>query len=154
VDLGSERIRVDLTKEQIENSPGVDAAKTVSRQHEVALAEYYAWPPYWLGPLQPLYGSPQMVLEREQGDPHLRSAAELRSYHVHADDGDLGHIDDYAIDDHDWQIRSLILDTGYWLPGRKVPIPLTAVRHINWEDSRVYVNLTRDEIRSTPDERG
>lgn len=41
---------VDLTREQVKNSPDIDTAKPVSRQHEEQLHGYYAWPNYWGGP--------------------------------------------------------------------------------------------------------
>jgi uncharacterized protein YrrD len=46
----SRSIVVDLTKEQVRNSPGIDTARPVSRQEQEALHRYYAWPYYWAGP--------------------------------------------------------------------------------------------------------
>jgi len=40
---------VDLSKEQVKNSPDVDLAKPVSRQAETQLRNYYQWPIYWAG---------------------------------------------------------------------------------------------------------
>jgi uncharacterized protein YrrD len=42
---------VDLTKEQVRESPSVDTNRPVSRQQEEELHRYYAWPYYWTAPL-------------------------------------------------------------------------------------------------------
>jgi hypothetical protein len=38
---------VDLTREQVRGSPALDAEQPISRDHEVALSQYYNWPAYW-----------------------------------------------------------------------------------------------------------
>jgi len=40
---------VNLTRQQIENSPPIDSHKPVSRQYEVQYYRYYGWPSYWMG---------------------------------------------------------------------------------------------------------
>jgi len=40
---------VSITKEQVKNSPDIDTAKPVSRQHEILDLNYYGFPPYWGG---------------------------------------------------------------------------------------------------------
>lgn len=44
----NESFPVNLTKKQIEESPSIDLAKPISRQHEAQLSSYYDWPMYWL----------------------------------------------------------------------------------------------------------
>lgn len=39
-----------LTQEQVRNSPAVDTDRPVSRQQELELNQYYAWPYYWGAP--------------------------------------------------------------------------------------------------------
>src|SRR3546814_13431113 len=58
-------------------------------------------------------------VEIPRGDPNLRSAVEVEGYHVAASDGEIGHIDDFLVDDTDWSLRFLVIDTRNWLPGRK-----------------------------------
>ena len=45
----SEELLIELTREQIENSPGLDAHAPVSRQWEKAIYAHYGWQPYWYG---------------------------------------------------------------------------------------------------------
>src|SRR5262245_44768296 len=44
------RLRMSLTKNQIENSPSLDTDRPVNRQREVEFAQYYGYPYYWGGP--------------------------------------------------------------------------------------------------------
>jgi hypothetical protein len=41
----------ELTRQQIAESPPFDSEKTVSRQHEERLSQYYGWNPYWTTPM-------------------------------------------------------------------------------------------------------
>ena len=50
VNKEEQRIAIDLTKKQIEDSPPLSSDKPVSRQFEEGYVEYYGWPVYWSGP--------------------------------------------------------------------------------------------------------
>ena len=55
-------------------------------------------------------------------DPHLRSTLHVTGSHIHATDGEIGHVEDFIVDDKNWTIRHVIVDTTNWLPGKKVLI--------------------------------
>jgi uncharacterized protein YrrD len=80
------------------------------------------------------------------GDPHLRSAREVKGYHVEASDGDVGHVADFEVDDATWRIATLVADTGSWFHKREVLIKADSITKILWDESRVVVNLTRESI--------
>lgn len=152
-------IAVELTRTQVEHSPDVDTEITVDRRQEGVLYGYYGWEPYWRTP--PVGGAPGVGEAAEHGpddvrpgrapgDPHLRSAKEVAGYRVHCQDRSIGHIDDFILDDAGWQVRYLVIDTGSWLPGRKVPLPPEWVQAISWEDREVRVPLQAEQIRSSP----
>src|SRR5579859_5465196 len=44
-------VAVNLTKQQIADSPSIEEHKPISRQYEAQYAQYYGWPNYWPGPL-------------------------------------------------------------------------------------------------------
>jgi uncharacterized protein YrrD len=140
----------DLTREQIENSPGIGADQPVSRQHEAALIAYYPWPAYWAVPGPPIHPRVETL---EEGDPHLRGVREVQGYYIEATDGDLGHVEDFVFDDHDWQIRFVVVDTRNWWPGKKVLVSPEWITSVDWATSRVHVSLTRDEVRGSPEYR-
>jgi hypothetical protein len=152
---------VDLTMEQVKNSPPIDTNKPVSRQHEEALQLYYGWPAYWGGFLGDGSVSPLVApmilpspsnppLPKKSGDPHLRSTNELSGYRIEAVDGAIGHVEDFLIDDESWRIRYLGVDTRNWWPGKRVIMAPAWIRDLNWEQSKVVVNLTKESIKGSP----
>lgn len=158
VDDEREIITTNLTMEQIENSPPADSDKPVSRQFETLYHEYYQWPAYWYGSFAwGAYPYPALVQERisqeheMSWDSHLRSVGEVDGYGVAALDGDIGHIAGFVIDDEDWAIRYLVVDTRNWWPGKHVPISPQWIARVGWDDQKVHVDLARDTIKDAPE---
>ena len=58
----------------------------------------------------------------EHGDPHLRSAQEIHGYKINALDGEAGEIDDFIVDDEQWKIHFIVVETGDWNDHRKIVI--------------------------------
>jgi hypothetical protein len=54
---------------------------------------------------------------------------------------------DFIIDDQAWAIRYLVIDTHNWWPGKQVLIAPEWVENIDWDESKVFVNVTREQIR-------
>ncbi len=147
------RIPVFLTMEQIEKSPDIDLDKPVSLQHQVKLHEYYSWPAYWMPEPSHIMAPPQVPLAEavpEEVDSHLRSCNEVTGYHIHALDGEIGHVEDFILDDEVWSIRYMIVDTRNWLPGRKVLISPTWIDNVSWSNRMVYVDLLSEVIENAP----
>lgn len=69
-------------------------------------------------------------------------------YHVHATDGDIGKIDEMTTETGR---GSLVVDTGPWIFGKKRLIPASSVRTVDPQEERVYVSLTKDQIKNAPD---
>ncbi len=74
----------------------------------------------------------------------------IQGFHVHATDGDIGHIDDFLLEESSWQIRYLVVDTSNWLGGKWVAVSPSSVTRIDWSNREVYVSLTRAQIRDSP----
>jgi hypothetical protein len=162
-------LAVNLTKKQIEDSPSIDTDKPVSRQYETAYYDYYHYPSYWGGPY--LWGPTafpgeviapppsDLAMEAaakrqplaESSDPHLRSAREVSDYYIEATDGEIGHVEDFLVDDENWAIRYMLIDTKNWWPGKKVVVSPDWIERVSWADSRVYVNESRDNIQHAPE---
>ena len=168
LDYERRELSVGLTKHQIDASPGILRDQPVSQQMETSLYDYYGWDPYWGGsyfgggamasPLSPppFFGSAALgrrngldVLE-DAGDPHLRSLAAVTGYHIHAIDGEIGHVENFLIDDATWGIRYLILDTSNWWLGKHVLISPYAVGRISYADHQITVDVDRDKVKSSP----
>ena len=155
-----QNIAINLTKKQIEDSPSLNSDKPVSRQFEEVYYGYYGWQMYWSGPY--MWGtSPYIVRDREKRkgaskskrtwDAHLRSTNDMSGHHIQATDGEIGHVEDFIIDDKTWAIRYLIIDTRNWWPGKKVLIAPQWIERISWGESKVFVNLTRKTIKQSPE---
>jgi len=71
-------------------------------------------------------------------DPHLRSTRQVTGYHIHATDGELGHVEDFIVDDENWAVRFLVVDTRNWLPGKKVLLSPQWIERVEWADSSVH----------------
>lgn len=162
---------VSLTKEQVRNSPDIDTEKPVFRQQEQELADYYSWEPYWgtgfyPGPvwgiipstpridpdmiIDPVTIKKQEAIEKSNEDLHLRSCRQVTGYHIHAIDGDIGHVNDFILDDLTWQISYLLVATHHGIGGKKVEVAVRHVKDVQWEDSKVLVDVTVDTIKNSP----
>lgn len=160
VSRAEQRIAVNLTRRQIEDSPSLDTDKPVSRQFETIYYEHYGWPMYWSGPF--LWGASTSPAVRDadlmtppavpapNGDPHLRSTNAVTGYHVKATDGEIGHIEDFLVDDETWAIRYLIVDTQNWWPGKRVLVSPQWIDRVSWFESKVFVTLDRSVVKQAP----
>ena len=153
-------ITLNLSKQQIESSPALSSDKPVSQQFEMDYYGYYGYPMYWSGSymwgaypyLERDYGQRKPLTPEEKGwDPHLRSTHEVCGYHIQATDGEIGHIEDFVIDDETWAIRYLIVDTRNWLPGKKILIAPQWIDRVSWSESKVFIELPRETIQQAPE---
>ena len=83
-------------------------------------------------------------------DPHLRSINAVTGYHIHAKDGEIGHVEDFLVEDADWSIHYLVVDTKNWWPGKKVLVSPRSVLEIDWTDKLVNLDLDRQRIKDSP----
>ena len=166
---------VDLTREQVRQSPRVDIEQRLSPEQELALTQYYSWPMYWGGfpdvgfalpvvPIIPPRAEATPATEEARHaravesstvaavheDRHLRSVRTVTGHAIEATDGAIGHVADFLIDDRSWDIRYLLVDTRNWWPGRKVILAPQWIREVGWDDARVHVDLTRTAIKTSP----
>jgi len=156
---------VNLTRKQIEDSPSIESHKPVSRQYEEEYYRYYGWPYYWQGdglwgmsgfpilelPAEPLPGEPATASGHspERADAHLRSTQAVTGYHLQASDGIAGHVCDFMMDTQSWAIRQLVIRTGHRFSGKQVSIPADKVERIGYEESTIFVNLTKEAVEQS-----
>ncbi len=159
------RFVVDLTCRQVKESPDIDTEKPVYRQQEIILHDYYQWLPYWkvgvgsaFSPIpqtQDLGKEKPVGEEAETGkrghDGHLRSLRHIRGYYIHAQDGNIGHVDDYIVDDCCWKLAYIVADTRNIFPGKKVILPVDKVISVEWLDYSVHIRMNREEVRNAPE---
>jgi uncharacterized protein YrrD len=75
---------------------------------------------------------------------------DLKGTDIAARDGSLGDVHDLLFDDHSWKVRYLVVDTGNWLPGRRVLISPASIDRANSKGGKVSLDLTKKEIKDSP----
>jgi uncharacterized protein YrrD len=163
---GRTGIRVGLTKEQVWNSPELKNGDALTRSSETHVLAYYGYPDYWgAASIWGNYDSPVALVAGEPTeatpappargiDPdarHLRSIKRSTGYHLHARNGEIGHIDDFLIGEESWRIRYLLVDTSNWVGGRSVIVSPDAVEGIDKDRSLLYVAVDREAIKRAPE---
>lgn len=175
-DTLNRELAVDLGSDRIEGCPGLEADAPVSRQLEAEIYRHYDWSPYWTGgygfpvaaPVSGgVAGSPvppagirrppgaadadEPFSREPRGDPHLRSVGEVTGYYVEASDGNIGHIEDFIVEDEHWAVHYLMVDTRNWWPGRMVLISPQWLRDISWSERKVFLEVSREKVRESPE---
>ena len=166
-DLEQQRFIVSPTKPQVEKSQELADDQPVSQQMDNQLRRTtagtcsgvppdrsetpgaMAWP--YMAP--PYFGLGLSADERHAkgaslhgADPHLRSVDEVTGYRLHAVDGEIGHIENFMIDEADWSIHYFVVDTRNWWFGKRVLISPLAVKSIDWFDRHVELNVSREQV--------
>ncbi|MER5763932.1 PRC-barrel domain-containing protein [Streptomyces sp. NPDC002082] len=78
---------------------------------------------------------------------HL-AGTDLTGYKVEAVDGDIGKVDKHSDEVGD---AYLVVDTGVWIFGKEVLLPASTVLRVDPEDKKVYVDRTKEQIKSAPE---
>lgn len=81
----------------------------------------------------------------------LCSIRDLQGYGLEATNGSIGRVHEMLFNDDRWVIRYLVVDTGKWLPGRKVLISPISIESIDRLHRRVVLQLDKGRIRKSPD---
>ncbi|MDR3440546.1 PRC-barrel domain-containing protein [Telmatospirillum sp.] len=74
----------------------------------------------------------------------------LKDYTLVANDGVVGTISDFLFDDETWKIRWLVVDTGTWLPGRKVLLHPSAIGQADVQRHELPVTLMKAQVEESP----
>ena len=159
-------LAVNLTRAQMQACPATNTHLPLSRQYEMEYYRHYGWPNYWEG--GGLWGLNTFpTLERSasapangQGiphdapliaaDAHLRSAQAVNGYCIQASDGVTGHVCDFMMNPRTWAIEQLVVKTGHRLSGREVLVSTSLVERISYDESAIFLRLTRDRIEHSP----
>jgi hypothetical protein len=80
----------------------------------------------------------------------LHKAQKMIGYHIHATDGEVGHVDELLFDESGWKIRYLVVDTSNWIGGRSVLISTAVVDKLDSPNQKIHVKLTREQIEKGP----
>nr|WSW64858.1 PRC-barrel domain-containing protein [Streptomyces sp. NBC_00995] len=76
------------------------------------------------------------------------AGTDLTGYKVEAADGSIG-----KVDKHSDEVSSsyLVVDTGLWIFGKHVLLPAGTVRSVDPGEQRIFVDLTKEQIKNSPE---
>jgi hypothetical protein len=72
----------------------------------------------------------------------------LAGFDVEATDGRIGKLDEAS---DELGASCLVVDTGFWIFGKKRLLPAGFVTRVDRANEKVHVGLTKDEVKSLPD---
>ena len=105
-----------------------------------------AFPPY----PDPVPPPARKVGATNGNDPHLRSTQAVAGYRIQSSDGEIGHVVDFIVHEKSWAICHIIVETGHWYSGKEIAVAPRHIERISYEDSKVYLNVTREAISLAP----
>ncbi|MFD5520828.1 PRC-barrel domain-containing protein [Streptomyces sp. NPDC127066] len=76
------------------------------------------------------------------------AGTDLIGYKVEATDGSIGKVDKHS-DEVDSSY--LVVDTGAWIFGKHVLLPAGTVQSVDRNEQKVYVALTKDQVKDSPE---
>ena len=79
----------------------------------------------------------------------LHRTSKMQGFHIQAVDGEIGHVDDFLVDEKTWTIRYLVVDTSNWIGGRSVLIAPAALERVDSADQTMRVEMTREQVKNS-----
>lgn len=165
-DWKTRHILLNIPKHKLEECPTPLEHETVSREHEKKIFQHFGYPYYWSG--AGLWGSePYPIaadaalaeqMQEETGpkedkkENHLRSFKAIKGYDIKALDGEIGHVEDFIVDDKTWALRYVVVDTRNWFPGgKKLLLSMNWARSVDWAKSTFEVDMKKEQIENAPE---
>lgn len=167
VDDATRRVEVNLTRQQVASSPDIDTESPITRQMEVDCFTHYRWPFYWTGagvwgaaaPLGSDFELPPASNATAQGQElpdcvksqvYLRSLSSALGCHVFANKGELGHLDDFIVDDQGWMIRYFVVRFRKLIASHLLLIARDWVNSIHWKSRKIRIALPKEKVIHSP----
>jgi len=144
-DRDNAKLPVDLSVQKIKDSPAIEADIPLAKSFDDDLNSYFGWRTSG-GPAVEFVGDEEF--EGEEGD--LRSTSEIKGFYVETRDGEIGHIDDFIIDDETWTLKFVVIDTRNWLPAKKVLVDIAWIESLSWDDDKARFLISKKDIQDAP----
>lgn len=124
----------DLSILQVQKSPEIDSAKPLTSDQEEKLQEGYG-----------------LKCHEFSNDKvsTLQKIFSLKDFTLVAKGEDAGRVEDIIIDDEIWYVKYLVISTGSWT-GKRVLLDICMSKNIDWEQSRIEVDITKEKILNAP----
>jgi sporulation protein YlmC with PRC-barrel domain len=173
LDQKRQRLTVELTQNEVWNSPEAPKHKASSIDDTIAMQAYSGCRVYWSHdpsvlqlvatrpaaipiPAAPLVGvaltsDAIKLLDIQNRSVLSRSTQDILGYAIQATDGPIGYIEDVVIDTSTWDIRYMVVDTRHGRPSKKLLISSTWLHQVHWDTMQIVVALQRDRIEESPE---
>lgn len=159
VNSESKTLTVDLSMNQVKNGSAIDNDLILSPQTEIDYLSYYGYSFYRNSnglneseeerEIAETFAAIDAV-RRQYGDRHLRSCKEIVNYNIEALDSEVGHLQGLLLDEENWSVKYLMVNTSNWWLGHQVLIEPQTITGISWGDARIYVDLLRQQVQDSP----
>ena len=73
---------------------------------------------------------------------------DLTAFDVEATDGHIGKVDEATYENGR---GCFVVDTGFWIFGKKRMVPAGVVRDVDQDERKVYISMTKDDVKNAPD---
>ena len=158
-------IKINCSRVSIESSPRLDMHAPVSHEFETAFYDHYTVANHW--PVtEPRDNPTNGYAHVTKNSNHFNNTAnhnppisktyglqlvsEVTGYNIEARDKLTGHVEDFIVDEHSWQIRYLVIDTRNWLPAPKVIVNPQWFKTVDWNHKKISTRLTARQIKDSP----
>lgn len=163
---GTEQVFIKIDSIGFSNLPKVEDKLPISRKYEEELLKELNLEEYWhqshgsympqayapvIYPERPIK-TPKIEFDENNLDTKLRSLGEVLGYSIHSLDGKFGEVEDIIVEDKDWQILYMVIDTNNWVPwSKKVLISIEWMDEISYLKGSVKVSLSNQTIKESPE---
>lgn len=164
IDFDNHEVRVDLTRDQVKESPQVATHEPVSRAKERQFHQYYRIPVYWGGTglwgtqMYPTFmpgvnyvnESVEKLSAGTSRENHLRSSREVRGYSLEAEDGRVGKVSDMLMEEDSYAVRYFVIEIDRELSAGSLLISPDWVTGVRWIDAAIHVPCSVEMVTSAP----
>lgn len=151
---------VILTKEQIKSSMDIGTADHLLHPKKINLHDHYPLKyddnvrNYAFDNKESRYKvlsfeEDNKASEKPDPNAHLRRSDKVIGYSIMAVDGKIGDLEDFIIDDGNWNLDFMVVDAGNLCPGKKVIISQKRITETNWDTSSVIVNASVEDVKNS-----
>ena len=147
---------VRLTRQQVADRCSSEEVSSILRGRQVAVHDLVGLPVYWCagfcGPVTLLTESedPQGRLGDSTIGPDLQSISESLRYRIQAMDGQIGHAEEFVLDDQNWTIRYTVVGTRNWFFGKRLLACPAKIGMITRREAEITIAMSREQIEESP----
>ncbi len=95
-----------------------------------------------------LWTWPDIAIDDAKGTADNIDRSTVIGYEVEATDGGIGTVDETT---EEAGAATLVVDTGWWIFGRKRLLPAGTISRIDHLDGKVYLRCSKEDIKAAPD---